>query len=51
MQYCRLLIALESRQERTVSAITSPSHGEAHPYKDHAEHNALHIKLNKWLSR
>ena len=47
MQYRRLPIVSESRQERTVPAIILPSHGEAHPYNDHAEHNALHIKLTK----
>ena len=50
-RHCQLPIVSESRQETTVMAIILPSQGEAHLYNDHAEHNALHIKLTKWLNK
>ena len=48
---CQLPIVAESCQESMVLATILPCQGEAHPYKDHAEHNALHIKLTKWSNR
>ena len=47
-RHCQLPIESESRQKWTVLATILPSQGEAHLYNDHAEHNALHIKLTKW---
>ena len=51
MRAGELLIVLESRQERIVLAIILPSHREAHPYNDHTEHDALHIRLVKRSNR
>ena len=45
----QLPIILNSRQKRAVLAIILPSHGEAHPYNDHTEHDTLHIKFNKTI--
>ena len=47
----QLPIVPESRQERTVLGIILPSQGEAHPHKDHAEHNPLHVRLAKQSNR
>ena len=45
-------LSIESKsQGRAIVVIILPSHGEAHPYNDHAEHNALYIKLVKRSNR
>jgi len=49
LSYRQLPIESESRQKRTVLAIILPSHGEAHPYNNHAEHNANDWGHRLWL--
>ena len=51
MESSRCQLPRESRQGRTVLATILPSHREPHPYNDHAEYNALHIKFTKRSKR